>query len=296
MNIYIYGNKDFKKEINELIKHSNLKFRMNDDDEILELTSLNELKETILNTPEDIFLIDESKIYTNNLLNKNLKFLKAKDSIDKEFLVQNGIGDINVDSLDALGTYLISKYKDVNEKDSNDFEEIDEIQSSIIDIVEDAYNENEENIKSNNNSENEIDEEYLKLDDDLSSLLSRSPSEESKEEEYNLSTKVQSEEKLDDILLELDKKDDSIIHISEIEDLAIKGEEMNIDDLNESDILSALSLDVNNLVSTNSNNERNLASQNNNSFKIDLNNADDLAKLLKELSQNKTLEITVKVI
>lgn len=288
MNIYIYGNKDFKKEINELIKHSNLKFRMRDDDTINELKSLNELKEAILNAPEDIFLIDESKIYTNNLINKNLKFLKPKDAINKEFLTQNGIGDINVDSLDSLGKYLISKFEEEQEESLDEFEERDEIQSSIIDIVEDAYSDEEDNDIRIDDHE----EEYLELDDDLSLLLSKSSSEEGDEIIVN---KEENEDKLEDLLLQLDKKDDNIIKEDEIKQWETKGEEMNIDDLNESDMLSALSLDADTLVTTNSNDEITLASKSDDSLSININNADDLAKLLKELSQHKTLEITVKV-
>lgn len=290
MNIYIYGNKDFKKEINELIKRSNLKFRMSDDDTINELKSLNELKEAILNAPEDIFLIDESKIYTNNLINKNLKFLKPKDAIDKEFLTQNGIGDINVDSLDSLGKYLISKFEEEQEEVLDEFEERDEIQSSIIDIVEDAYNHEEDN----NITLDEQEEEYLELDDDLSLLLSKSSSEDEEDDEIIIN-KEENEEKLEDLLLQLDKKDDNIIKEDEIQEWETKGEEMNIDDLNESDMLSALSLDADTIVTTNSNDEITLASKSDDSLSININNADDLAKLLKELSQHKTLEITVKV-
>ncbi len=291
MNIYIYGNKDFKKEINELIKRSNLKFRMSDDDAIYELKTLNELKETILNTPDDIFLIDEAKIYTNNLLNKNLKFLKPKDAINKEFLKENGIGDLNVDSLDGLKKYLISKFEEKSEETIDDFEERDEIQSSIINIVEEAYNEDEIKI-------DEEDENYLELDDDLSSLLSKSPSLEDESFDFNEEESPdfseKKENKLENILLELDEKDDNMHITNNISELNIRGEEMNIDDLNESDMLSALSLDVNSLTSTNSNDSA-LSSTSNSPININVNNADDLAQLLKHLSQHKTLEITVKV-
>ncbi len=62
MTIYIYGSKSFKNNINKVLEHANMKFRLSDEDSIVELSSLVKLKEAIDANPKDIFLIDDEKI------------------------------------------------------------------------------------------------------------------------------------------------------------------------------------------------------------------------------------------
>jgi type I restriction enzyme R subunit len=82
LKIYIYGNQSFKKEIHETLEHSNIKFKLDNNTVIEEISSLEKLKRTIENNPNDIYLIDDEKIIKKNSLNKKIKFLTPKDGID----------------------------------------------------------------------------------------------------------------------------------------------------------------------------------------------------------------------
>ena len=66
MNIYIYGNHSFKKDIHETLEHSNIKFKMDNDCVIKEINDLSVLKQTIKNNPYDVYLIDYEKIIKKN--------------------------------------------------------------------------------------------------------------------------------------------------------------------------------------------------------------------------------------
>ena len=112
MKIYIYGNQSFKKEIHETLEHSNIKFRLDDNTIIEEIDNLKKLKEKILQNPKDIYLIDDEKIIKKNSLNKKIKFLTPKDGIDEEFLLDSGIADLSIDSLNELPKYIIRKYEE----------------------------------------------------------------------------------------------------------------------------------------------------------------------------------------
>lgn len=148
MNIYIYGNSKFNKEIYELLEHANAKFRLGDSGKIIELNSLPALKNAIDKAPEDIYLIDDSKIIKKNSLNSKFKFLTPKNGIKEEYLLDHGIGDMSVDSLDELAKHIIHKLDSLNSGESENIEE------SIRNIVDEAY-----------------EEDYEELDDELNSLL-----------------------------------------------------------------------------------------------------------------------------
>jgi len=150
LNIYIYGNNSFKKEIHETLEHANIKFKLGDS-EIHNLDKLQELKEAIKNNPKDIYLIDDEKIIKNNLLTQKIKFLSPKDGIEQDFLFDNGIADISVDSLSQIPEYILEQYEKQKEPE-------DDIEESIKDIVDEAY---------------EFDEE-IELDEELAALLSSS--------------------------------------------------------------------------------------------------------------------------
>lgn len=106
MNIYIYGNQSFKKEILETLEHSNIKFKLDESTLIKEINSINELKQTIKSNPKDIYLIDDEKIIKKS----SFKFLNPKDGIEEEFLLDSGIADLSVDSIKEIPKYIIRKY------------------------------------------------------------------------------------------------------------------------------------------------------------------------------------------
>ena len=169
MNIYIYGNHSFKKEIHETLEHSNIKFKLDANSVIKEIDDLSELKKTIKDNPKDIYLIDDEKIIKKNSLNKKIKFLAPKDGIEEEFLLDSGIADLSVNSLAEIPKYILRKHEEEKEHlDPN-------IQASIENIVDEAY-----------------EKESIELDEELSQLLAK---EEVLEEEII----NQQEENLDDI-------------------------------------------------------------------------------------------------
>ena len=75
MNIYIYGNHSFKKEIHETLEHSNIKFKLDASSIIKEIDDLAELKKTIKENPKDIYLIDDEKIIKKNSINEKIRKL-----------------------------------------------------------------------------------------------------------------------------------------------------------------------------------------------------------------------------
>lgn len=131
MNIYIYGSQSFKKEIHQTLEHANIRFKLGDNTLINEISNLKELKEIIKNNPNDIYLIDDTKIIKKNSLNKKLKFLAPKDGIDEEILLDSGIADLSIDSVNEIPRYILKKYEEVKLNEpkevqiNNDFEEND---------------------------------------------------------------------------------------------------------------------------------------------------------------------------
>ena len=174
MNIYIYGNHSFKKEIHETLEHSNIKFKLDAGSIIKEIDNLAELKKTIKENPKDIYLIDDEKIIKKNSINEKIKFFAPKDGIEEEFLLDSGIADLSINTLSEIPKYILRKHEEEKEHlDPN-------IQSSIANIVDEAY---------------ENEKETIELDDELSQLLAKEEIEEVKEEK----TIDQKEENLDDI-------------------------------------------------------------------------------------------------
>jgi len=327
--IYIYGSESFKKEINDLLVHSNIRLRLDDHSEIIDLNTLEELKNAIEDNPNNIYLIDDTKIIKKNSLNKKIKFLKPKDGIEQEYLLDHGIGDISVDSIEELSKHLIRKIESsMSEKEASD------IQSSIVEIVEDAYS-------------NEDGENTYQLDEELSALLSHEDIQEPDElheiEEIDINNKFEEEiessndnkdlqedydeTRLDSIINKKEEVEDSLdnISLSELKDLDfdedfdnidnineekeidgnIQGENMaddefaEFDALSENDILEALDeLDTNKIESNfevpKVNVQDEIKAPNEN---LEVNNANinEIANLISKLLNNKTLEITIKV-
>lgn len=156
MNIYIYGSQSFKKEIHQTLEHANIRFKLGDNTLINDIANLKELKEIIKNNPNDIYLIDDTKIIKKNSLNKKLKFLAPKDGIDEEILLDSGIADLSIDSVNEIPRYILKKYEEVK------LNEPKEVQ------INNDFEENEQKIE---------------LDDELSLLLVKEDISESKIEE-----------------------------------------------------------------------------------------------------------------
>ena len=182
MNIYIYGNHSFKKDIHETLEHSNIKFKMDNDCVIKEINDLSVLKQTIKNNPYDVYLIDDEKIIKKNSLQKKMKFLTPKDAIEEEFLLDSGIADLSVNSLSEIPKYIIRKYEDqkkVNEQkkvsifddvdsaaDKDNNVELDEELAKLL-AKEDEVHEEQINIPTDNYLESENLEDLFNISDDI---------------------------------------------------------------------------------------------------------------------------------
>ena len=204
MNIYIYGNNSFKKEIHETLEHANIKFKLDSDSKIEDILDLKLLKSTIEANPNDIYLIDDEKIIKKNAITQKIKFLSPKDGIEEEFLLDNGIADISVDSLKEIPKYILKKHEQQKELEPN-------IQNSIIDIVDEAY-------------ENDEDDFDIELDDELAKLLS--------------SSKV--DEKIDEPVDEVIEQND--VNLDELEGL-ISDEDDYKDELSKDELSSMINFD-----------------------------------------------------
>ena len=296
MNIYIYGNNSFKKEIHKTLEHANIKFKLDSNSIIEDIEDLEVLKSKIKANPNDIYLIDDEKIIKKNALSQKIKFLTPKDGIEEVFLLDNGIADLSVDSLKEIPKYILRKYEEQKELEPN-------IQNSIINMVDEAYEDN-----------NDLD---IKLDDELSQLLSSSEKKEEKnvnldeienliKDEDSLNTNFDENVGLNNISSDYDdeksfdentikeKKDTSVLKNEDIDDTTekefTKGNTMpndftELDSLNEKDILQALE-GVDNSDITEKGSEQ---------IELKSSNVQDIAELISKLLNNKTLEITVKI-
>lgn len=108
MNIYIYGNQRFKKEIYKILDSSQIK-KIDNNVIIKEISNLNDLKETIKAQPKDIYLIDDEKIIKKDSLKS--KFFAPKDGVDEQFLIESGVNDLTINSLNEIPEYIIRKYE-----------------------------------------------------------------------------------------------------------------------------------------------------------------------------------------
>lgn len=195
MNIYIYGDKSFKQEIHKTLDRANINLKLGSG-YIEDVDSLELLKEAIKSSPNDIFLIDNSKIISKDSLNSKIKFLTPKDGIEKEFLEEHGIGDISVDSMDALAKHISKKIAEVMGEDDEDYDIIDD--QTIQDLTADDVQVIDDDIKK----------EDL-IDDELSDLLEYDEDSQSDDDEDdigsdNISTSKADDFSFDDIDLPLD--------------------------------------------------------------------------------------------
>ena len=140
MNIYIYGSTSFNNEIHKVLDHGNIRFKIEDGD-VIDVTTLQYLKELIIEDPYQIFLIDENAIIEDDFISKYLKFLIPKNGIKKSFLDHYGIGDISQRTYNDLLIYIEKRLETAIKKPM----------ATEINSVEDIFEafEDEENIQSN---------------------------------------------------------------------------------------------------------------------------------------------------
>ena len=258
MNIYIYGNHSFKKEINETLEHSNIKFKIDNTSLIKEINDLSELKQTIKNNPLDIYLIDDEKIIKKNSFNKKLKFLAPKDGIEEEFLLDSGIADLSVDSLAEIPKYILRKFeeqKQINKQDKESvFDEVVENSEndSIIDLDDELAllltkeNKNVEekpDVSLNKHSKDESLEDIFNIDDDINFGLDKYLDESSNEKNDNKNEI--SKDEFDDIMNFNDDFGLNNISFDYDDDVAINNAPTNVENTEKEEELFSMDFEEN---------------------------------------------------
>ena len=147
MNIFIYGNQNFKNEINKILVNSKIESIL-EDVKIEDISNIDILKEKIAINSNDIFLIDEDKIIKKS----RFKFLKQKDGIEEDFLLQYGVNDLSIDSLDEIPNYIIRKYERIASKEKDKSLEIKNedllLDNELANLLESKEEENNKNLTS----------------------------------------------------------------------------------------------------------------------------------------------------
>ena len=294
MNIYIYGSKSFKKDINKLLSKANIIFKLDDAGTIKEIDSVEELKNTIVASPRDIFLIDEDKIIKKG----GVEFLKPKDGIERSFLNKYGVGDLSVDTFDDLIEHINARLE-LKQSQAQDLEtSIKSINMSNIDFQNSSIEEDDDDIDDNlinthlnideiDDSDNDIETDITLEEDNI------------KDELMNIDEMISDVDDTEidnmDNSLKDDNMDDNIADdIDNIDDLEGLDE---LDSLDESMLLEALDeadLDPVDTVNTNDN-EPIIQDSNNNSLTLAPEQLDTLTQVLSQLLNGKELEITIKV-
>lgn len=147
MNIFIYGNQNFKNEVHKILLNSKIETIL-EDVKIEDISNIDILKEKIAINPNDIFLIDEDKIIKKS----RFKFLKQKDGIEEDFLLQYGVNDLSIDSLAEIPNYIIRKYERIAFKEKDKSEEIKNedllLDNELANLLESKEQENSQNLTS----------------------------------------------------------------------------------------------------------------------------------------------------
>ena len=147
MNIFIYGNQNFKNEINKILVNSKIESIL-EDVKIEDISNIDTLKDNIAKNPDDIYLIDEDKIIKKS----RFKFLKQKDGIEEDFLLQYGVNDLSIDSLDEIPNYIIRKYERIASKEKDKSLEIKNedllLDNELANLLESKEEENNKNLTS----------------------------------------------------------------------------------------------------------------------------------------------------
>ena len=147
MNIFIYGNQNFKNEVNKILVSSKIESIL-EDVKIEDILNIDILKEKIATNPNDIYLIDEDKIIKKS----RFKFLKQKDGIQEEFLLQYGVNDLSIDSLEEIPNYIIRKYeRNVSKEKDKSLELKDEdlvLDSELANLLQSKEQEDDKHLTS----------------------------------------------------------------------------------------------------------------------------------------------------
>lgn len=147
MNIFIYGNQNFKNEVHKILLNSKIETIL-EDVKIEDISNIDTLKDNIAKNPDDIYLIDEDKIIKKS----RFKFLKQKDGIEEDFLLQYGVNDLSIDSLEEIPNYIIRKYERIAFKEEDKSEEIKNedllLDNELANLLESKEQENSENLTS----------------------------------------------------------------------------------------------------------------------------------------------------
>ncbi len=303
MTIYIYGSKSFKNNIQEVLEHANMKFRLSDEDSIVELSDLSELKEAIEEDPKNIFLIDDEKIIKKNSFNEKIKFLKPKDGIEEEFLKEHGIGDLSVDDIHDIATHIIKKLEKSKALKEALNEEYVQKQDSDIALKNSEYAfvhtpvKEEETFEEKPKEKIEFEDDDDFDIDDVIDFDEEEPSELTLEESGDEIMEEEPEISYDSTLKEevnLQEEDFGLT----VEKIEQKGENdmsdefSELDSLNEDELLEAL----------NGSSAKNSKETINQSVKktgaeveLNSNSIHEISSLITQLLNNKTLEITIKI-
>lgn len=147
MNIFIYGNQNFKNEVHKILLNSKIETIL-EDVKIEDISNIDILKENIAKNPDDIYLIDEDKIIKKS----RFKFLKQKDGIEEDFLLQYGVNDLSIDSLEEIPNYIIRKHERIAFKEKDKSEEIKNedllLDNELANLLESKEQENSQNLTS----------------------------------------------------------------------------------------------------------------------------------------------------
>jgi len=191
--------------MHDILDYGNIKTRLDEYGVIVDINTLEELKKTIEDFPDYIYLIDEAKIINENSLASKFKFLQAKDAIEHTFLIEHGIEDIQVDSISDIPKHVIQRIE-ILESTKTLGASHEDIQDSIIEIVDDAYENNSvDAIKELNHSTYFLEDEKedpLELDDELTALLRAA-------EPLN-EKKANSIQEIEDVIKEIDEKEENV--------------------------------------------------------------------------------------
>jgi hypothetical protein len=309
-----------------VLEHANMKFKLSEDDSIMELSSLHELKDAIEEDPTNIFLIDDEKIIKKGAL----KFLQPKDGIEEEFLKVHGIGDLSVDNISDIATHIVKKLKIAHAQKEAKIEALKEeyvekqndeilLKNNDFEFVHSEKKEDrtvesldEDDFLSMYTHDDESDK-YDEHDDDsfnIEDILTSQDDDEKHEEEHNDDDGIDFEslvnEEEDDYSLnqssnyneDLHKEDfgltiEKIEKIEKDEDSDMSDEFSELDSLNEDELLEALS--GSNI--TNDTITKSPVSVKKSSTEVELNSSSvhDISSLITQLLNNKTLEITIKI-
>ncbi|MGJ0328349.1 hypothetical protein NG755_01405 [Aliarcobacter cryaerophilus] len=147
MNIFIYGNQNFKNEVHKILLNSKIETIL-EDVKIEDISNIDILKDNIAKNPDDIYLIDEDKIIKKS----RFKFLKQKDGIEEDFLLQYGVNDLSIDSLEEIPNYIIRKHERIAFKEKDKIEEIKNedllLDNELANLLESKEQENSQNLTS----------------------------------------------------------------------------------------------------------------------------------------------------